>query len=131
VHFDPQPIGPFAKSMAITKRGDVRVVATPGHTPDHVSVYVEGEPAFLLAGDTSYSQEILLARRVDGVSPKPAVALDTLDRIAALAQERPLVYLPSHDCDAANRLRDLVPLNPGTHRLISANEAEVPLTLGH
>jgi N-acyl homoserine lactone hydrolase len=111
IQWEQQPVGLFAESMAITRRGDVRIIPTPGHTPNHVSVYVEGEPAFLLAGDTSYSEAILLERKVDGVSPNPAIALETLNRIAALAQRSPIVYLPSHDCDAANRLRRLIPLN--------------------
>jgi N-acyl homoserine lactone hydrolase len=91
--------------MTLTKHGDVSIVPTPGHTPHHVSVYVDGEPAYLLAGDTSYDQELLLARKLDGVSPNPRQALDTLDRIRMLAQDRPLIYLPSHDPHALDRLR--------------------------
>jgi N-acyl homoserine lactone hydrolase len=107
IRFEDRSIGPFSRSMAITKRGDVSIVSTPGHTPSHVSVFVDAEPAFFLAGDTSYSEELLLAGRVDGVSPDPAKALETLHRILALAQSRPLIYLPSHDTDAHNRLHRL------------------------
>jgi N-acyl homoserine lactone hydrolase len=62
--------------------------------------------SFLLAGDTSYNQRLLVAGTVDGVSPDPRVARSTLQRILALAHERPLVYLPSHDPDSATRLAD-------------------------
>ena len=58
--------------MPLTRRGDVLIVPTPGHTPHHVSVVVCGDPSFLLAGDTSYNQRLLLAGKVDGVSPDPA-----------------------------------------------------------
>ena len=92
--------------MPLTERGDVLVVPTPGHTPHHVSVLVCGDPAFLLAGDTSYNQSLLLAGKIDGVSPDPDVSRRTHSRILGLARERPLVYLPSHDPDAAARLRD-------------------------
>jgi N-acyl homoserine lactone hydrolase len=105
IRFDARPLGPFEQSMPITKRGDVHVVRTPGHTPGHVSVVVSGSPSFFLAGDTSYTQSLFLAGKVDGVSPDIAVSRKTLGRIAALAKERPLVYLPSHDPEGANRLK--------------------------
>jgi|SRR5215469_7426169 len=104
IRFDGRPVGPFPRSAAVTKRGDVRIVPTPGHTPGHVSVIVDGSPALFLAGDTSYTQALLLDRKLDGVSPNGPVALQTMDRILNLAHQQPLVYLPSHDPDAENRL---------------------------
>ena len=59
---------------------------------------------FFLAGDTSYNQTLLLAGKVDGVSPDPRVTERTHERIVGLAAERPLVYLPSHDPDSKRRL---------------------------
>src|SRR5215813_14477835 len=64
IRFDRQPFGPFPEAMALTRRGDVLVVPTPGHTPHHVSVVVCGEPSILLAGDTSFNQPLLLAGSV-------------------------------------------------------------------
>ena len=58
----------------------------------------------LLAGDTSYNQQLLLDETCDGVSPNPAVTLETLRRIRRLAEGEPLVYLPSHDPEGAERL---------------------------
>ena len=110
IRFENDPIGPFLQSMPITRRGDVRIVPTPGHTPHHVSVIVEGSPSLFLAGDTSYSQNLCLARKVDGVSLSPEISLQTIDRIRNLAEERPLVYLPSHDPDAETRLVTLATL---------------------
>jgi glyoxylase-like metal-dependent hydrolase (beta-lactamase superfamily II) len=112
IRFD-RPFGPFAEAMALTARGDLLIVSTPGHTPHHVSVLVCGEPSFLLAGDTSYNQRLLLAGKVDGVSPDPRVTRRTLDRILALAKERPLVYLPSHDPDSPTRLAECAVLEVG------------------
>ena len=102
--FEDRPFGTFSQSMSITRRGDVVIVPTPGHTPDHVSVIVGGSPSFFLAGDTSYNEQLLIAGKVDGVSPDENVARQTMSRIVALANERPLVYLPSHDPDSAERL---------------------------
>ena len=92
--------------MSLTKAGDVLVVPTPGHTPHHISVVVCGSPSLFIAGDTSYSQQLLIAGKVDGVSPNENDARATLAKIAALAKERPLVYLPSHDPQSEERLRN-------------------------
>ena len=102
--FEDRPFGTFPQSMSITRCGDVVIIPTPGHTPDHVSVVVSGSPSYFLAGDTSYDEGLLLAGKVDGVSPNENVSRHTMNRIAALANERPLVYLPSHDLDAPDRL---------------------------
>lgn len=105
IRFENRALGPFEASMPITRSGDVHVVQTPGHTPGHVSVVVSGSPSFFIAGDTSYTQALLLEGKADGVSPDIAVSLKTLGRIRALARERPLVYLPSHDPGSADRLQ--------------------------
>jgi glyoxylase-like metal-dependent hydrolase (beta-lactamase superfamily II) len=82
----------------------VVIVPTPGHTPHHVSVVVRGTPSYLLAADTSYNQELLLAGVVDGVRPDMKVARQTHERIRELGRQEPLVYLPSHDAAGAERL---------------------------
>jgi len=104
IDFKDQPFGPFKQSMPISRKGDVVIVPTPGHTPDHVSVIVSGSPSYFLAGDTSYNEGLLLAGKVDGVSPDENIARDTMSRIVALANVQPLVYLPSHDPESAERL---------------------------
>jgi glyoxylase-like metal-dependent hydrolase (beta-lactamase superfamily II) len=105
VAFEAESFGTFDQSYKITKSGDVVIVPTPGHTPGHVSVLVESEDViYFLAGDTSYSQKLLAKRIPDGVSPRAGVTLDTMDRILALAQYEPLIYLPSHDPESVDRL---------------------------
>ncbi len=104
LRFEERPLGPFQRSVPVTKCGDVVAVETPGHTPHHVSVVVQGAVSYFLAGDTSYNLGLLMAGKVDGVSPDEAVSRGTLARIMRLAQERPLVYLPSHDPESEARL---------------------------
>lgn len=105
VSFSPKAFGPFERSFDLTASGDVLVVPTPGHTPAHISVVVRSADVFyFLAGDTSYSERILLDRLSDGVSPNPNITLDTADRMLQLAHERPVVYLPTHDPESALRL---------------------------
>jgi glyoxylase-like metal-dependent hydrolase (beta-lactamase superfamily II) len=77
-----------------------------------VSVVVRGEPSIFLAGDTSYTEALLKQGVVDGVSPDEAVSRETNQRILALAREQPLVYLPSHDPESADRLARLAILSP-------------------
>jgi N-acyl homoserine lactone hydrolase len=108
VALDGGPFGSFAASRPLTGDGRVVAVATPGHTPGHLSVVCiddEGRHV-LLAGDATDTVEQLRARRPDAVGPKPKVHVETLDRILTHAREHPTVYLPSHDPDAARRLAD-------------------------
>ena len=113
--FDPKPLslvaepfGPFAASRRLTQAGDVVAVATPGHTADHISVVVEDDDtSYFLAGDTSYTEQLMLAGKLDGVSADEQVAGATLDTIGRFAQSRPTVYLPTHDPQAADRLANL------------------------
>jgi glyoxylase-like metal-dependent hydrolase (beta-lactamase superfamily II) len=101
----PEPFGPFAASRPLTADGDVVAVATPGHTADHVSVLVQdGAITVCLAGDTSYNEELALAGKVDGVSPDERISSATLGAIRRFAEERPTVYLPTHDPQSAIRL---------------------------
>jgi N-acyl homoserine lactone hydrolase len=105
LHLAPEPFGPFTSSRRLTAAGDVVAVATPGHTADHLSVVVQdGDVAYFLAGDTSYTEALMLEGRLDGVSADERVAGATLDAIRQFAHSRPTVYLPTHDPLAAERL---------------------------
>ena len=65
---------------------------------------VDEEITCVLAGDTSYTEALMLAGVIDGVSADDATALGTLDALRRLAAERPIVYLPTHDPQSAERL---------------------------
>ncbi|MDX2266172.1 MAG: N-acyl homoserine lactonase family protein [Hyphomicrobiales bacterium] len=109
--FEAKPFGPLATSRALTKAGDVIALPTPGHTPHHISVaVVEGDAVIFLAGDTSYGERQMLDGVVDGVSPDAGEAAGTLAKIRALAENRRVVYLPTHDPDAARRLEERIPV---------------------
>lgn len=125
IHFEHGQFGPFNRYFNITQAGDVIVVPTPGHTPGHVSVIVKREDViYFLAGDTSYTQEHLLNRIPDGVSPNAAITLGTIDRILNLARSQPLVYLPSHDPESVKRLEETRTLvTPATKKMGEASYA--------
>ena len=105
IDFAPQPFGPFPSSYSLTQAGDVVLVPTMGHTPGHLSVIVQDSSlSTFLAGDTSYTQQLLLDGVVDGVSANDAVARQTIQRIQNYLHSVPTIYLPSHDPEAVTRL---------------------------
>lgn len=105
VDLAPTPYGPFPDSLALTAAGDVTLVPLPGHTAGQIGVLVEdGDHAVLLAGDSSYTQDLMLRGKVDGPSPDDAVAQLTHERIRALAAKTPTVYVVAHDPGTATRL---------------------------
>ena len=105
IDFAPRPFGPFLSSYPLTRAGDVQLVPTPGHTPGHYSVIVqEDEHALFFAGDTSYTQQLLLEHAVDGVTRDVALYQQTSQQIRTYLQSVPTIYLPSHDPEAAHRL---------------------------
>lgn len=110
------PVGPFPHSFAVTDAQDVRVVPTPGHTTGHCSVVVlDGDRMVFLAGDTTYSEDLLVQRALDGVCSMgggEAAALESIDRVLTLARQSEVIYLPSHDPDAARRLADSLEEGP-------------------
>jgi len=107
ITFSASALEPFAGTVAVTASEDVMVVATPGHTPGHMSVLVRTDGiSYFLAGDASYTEKTLLARIPDGVTFFPKTAVKTLTNILAYAQKERTVYLPSHDPEALLRLKE-------------------------
>jgi N-acyl homoserine lactone hydrolase len=105
---DGGPFGAFEASRPLSPDGRIVAVATPGHTPGHISIVCIDDDGrhILLAGDVADTLEQLLARRHDAIGPKPAVHVATLERILAHAREHETVFLPSHDPDSLARLRE-------------------------
>ena len=117
VNFSSGPYGPFPQSHKLTKAGDVTVVPVHGHTPGQIGVIVEEhDHAVFLAGDSSYTQDLMLRGIADGPSPDEGVARLTHQRIRAFAAETPTVYLVAHDPETMDRLaeRRVIELAPRT-----------------
>jgi glyoxylase-like metal-dependent hydrolase (beta-lactamase superfamily II) len=75
-----------------------------------MSVAVDaGERLVILAGDASYTEELMLEGAADGVTADPATAMETLGALRALSEQRPCVYLPAHDPASQKRLAALTP----------------------
>jgi N-acyl homoserine lactone hydrolase len=105
IEFSSTPFGAFEQSCPVTKDGAVVIVPTPGHTNGHVSVIVSSDNiSYFLAGDTSYSEKSMLEQIPSGFSVNDKLEVQTHAKIKAFTQERPTVYLPSHDPESAIRL---------------------------
>lgn len=102
VTLPPTPYGAFSHSLELAP--GVVAVSTPGHSPGHMSVVLEGEPRLLFAGDAAYTVDALYETRLDGLTVDAAAARTTMSRIRAFAAERETVVLPTHDPDAPARL---------------------------
>lgn len=92
------PIGPWASSYPITSDGLISAVDTPGHTPGHLSLIVQGEGvSYLLPGDATYSIAALDAETPDGLCGAPKQAAESLQKIKEFSRLGSVVVLPSHD----------------------------------
>ena len=111
---DGGPFEAFGRSRALSDDGRIVAVATPGHTPGHISVICVDDSGrhVMLAGDASDSLEQLHARRADAVGSDPTVHVATLDTILAHCAEHPTVYLPSHDPESLTRFTAATTVNP-------------------
>ncbi len=95
----------------LTSDGRIKLIATPGHTLGHQSVLIEDELGYvLLAGDLSFSQEQFLRDGLPGISVGLREAGEIRSKVLRLAEQRPLVFLPSHDPESGERLRNRVSL---------------------
>jgi N-acyl homoserine lactone hydrolase len=116
LELEPEPLGPFPQSLRLTDAGDVTVVPLPGHTPGQIGILVRnGDHTVFLAGDSSYTQELMLRGVPDGVGADDEAERLTHERIREYAAANPTIYLVAHDPDTATRLaeRQLVQAVPG------------------
>jgi glyoxylase-like metal-dependent hydrolase (beta-lactamase superfamily II) len=95
----------FDVAYPLTKSEDLLLVPTPGHTHHHSSVLLKTDHEHILfAGDVSYTSRQLLAYEFAGANIDYAASRKTYDNVLGYAKKYPLVYLPSHDENAARRL---------------------------
>ena len=67
-------------------------------------VVTAADVSYFLAGDASYTQALMLAQQIDGVSMDRTSARRTLAQIHAFCRATPTVYLLAHDPDTPDRL---------------------------
>jgi len=90
--------GVFESGHVLTRAGDVIIVPTPGHTPDHQSVILKTPGVSLFfAGDASFSHAHIQSGIVPGINADRNMARKTIGRIKKYMLENPTWCLPSHD----------------------------------
>jgi N-acyl homoserine lactone hydrolase len=105
------PYEMFERTYALTGTEDLLLVHTPGHSYGHVSVLIKTDSGpVLFAGDVCYSQDQLLNDKYSGANASQRQTHDTYERIKAFARHQPLIFLPAHDPEAADRLYHWEPL---------------------
>lgn len=88
-----------------TDVGPAEAVATPGHTPGHMSLYFPDEQ-FLLAGDALIARDGLLGP-LERATPDMDTALDSVGRLADLDIDQTLCYHGGYVDHDAGRIREL------------------------
>lgn len=105
IDYKDGPFESFKSSHRITKSGDVVIVPTPGHTSGHQSVILRDKDFdYFFAGDTSYTENLMVRKVIDGVTSNMEEALSTMANIHEYIEKNPTIYLPSHDPASKNRL---------------------------
>jgi|HubBroStandDraft_1064217.scaffolds.fasta_scaffold23483_3 N-acyl homoserine lactone hydrolase len=103
-----QSIVPFQKAVWLTSAQDLALIHTPGHTYGHCSILLRTDTHHVLfAGDICYTQRQLLDNRFAANAASYRLGRETYAAVKTYARNHPLVFLPSHDPESGNRLRDL------------------------
>ncbi|HWB27998.1 MAG TPA: N-acyl homoserine lactonase family protein [Chitinophagaceae bacterium] len=102
----------FYRACPLTQAKDIWLVETPGHTYHHCSVLLALDGInIMFAADICYTQQQLLQGGFPGNTTSNKTAQKTYDAIRQFAKNHPLVFLPSHDAEAATRLQNLALLS--------------------
>jgi N-acyl homoserine lactone hydrolase len=86
--------GPLGKGLDPTILfPDIKIVGTPGHTPESISVFVKAEKRYAIVGDAIPTHSNFLKWVIPSVNYDPNLALRSMERIAKFAE----IIVPGHD----------------------------------
>ena len=74
-------------------------------------ILVEGDQSIVFAGDASYTEDLLVSGKTDGIGMDPQAQRDSHRMILAYAAQNSTIYLPSHDPGSKDRLVNRTPIN--------------------
>jgi N-acyl homoserine lactone hydrolase len=97
----------FDKAFYITNAKDIVLVETPGHTWHHCSVIIKTERSHILFGaDVCYDQQQVIDKKYSGANASHKLAKDTYAKLRTYCWDNPVIFIPSHEAAAADRLRE-------------------------
>lgn len=103
---EAEPFESFTRTVDLFGDGDVRLVASPGHSPGHQSVLLRlADRYVLICGDAAMSTVELRERVVDGIIVDQDSYLRSGDEARAFMRAHPdTIAIPSHDTELWSRL---------------------------
>lgn len=107
VERDGIPRGPFLRTLDLFADGSIHLIATPGHTPGHLSVLIQtsAHDEVLLVGDAAYTTRNIAEGILPLLTDDDTASLESLRQLhefSTAASNAPLI--PSHDPAAWRRL---------------------------
>lgn len=98
----------FDKAQFITDAKDIILIETPGHTYHHCSVIIKTDECnIFFAADICYSQEQILRNKFPGNNASNKLAKETYHKVKMFAKHNKVVFIPSHEPMAVERLNKL------------------------
>ncbi len=97
----------FGEAFPISRAEDLLYIPTPGHTAGHSSVIFKTDDFdIIFGGDISYNQEQVIKGELAGINADYAKSRKTYKNLIDYASAHRTIYLPSHDGNAGNRLKN-------------------------
>ncbi len=97
----------FKNVKFLTSSKDIILIQTPGHTYGHCSVLFKTDEYYIFFGaDICYSQKQLQEKKYSGTNCSHKLASDTYKKVSAFVKTHKTIFIPSHDADAARRLKE-------------------------
>ncbi|MCR2805868.1 MBL fold metallo-hydrolase [Paenibacillus soyae] len=104
----PVPVTPLQDGDVLPYAGGIRVIHTPGHTPDHISLYHEPSKT-LITGDALTSGDGVLQSFDPKFTADASMAIQSVRKLLELDIERVIAYHGGVCVDRiAERLREIV-----------------------
>jgi N-acyl homoserine lactone hydrolase len=97
----------FGEAFPISSTEDLLYIPTAGHTAGHSSIIFKTDDFdIIFAGDISYNQEQVLVGELAGINADYANSKKTYKSLMDYASLHKTIYLPTHDGNAGNRLKN-------------------------
>jgi glyoxylase-like metal-dependent hydrolase (beta-lactamase superfamily II) len=95
--------------MPLTARGDIFVMATPGHTVGHQSVVIDlGDRQIVLAGDAAFDDGQVAQGVIPGIVESRSQTLATYDLLSRMKRQKPTLTLFTHDQRNSEKLANFL-----------------------